>query len=99
VSACCGKARDHFITAQIQRRDDAITCTRNPEERFAPSRACFNQPAAPVTEKPAVINLFNQELYDNVQRLGLTVDRIVPVHLPADGRKVAWSELQLAAGK
>jgi hypothetical protein len=46
-----------------------------------------------------VINLFNQGLYDNVQRLGLTVDRIVPVHLPADGRKVAWSELQLAAGK
>jgi glyoxylase-like metal-dependent hydrolase (beta-lactamase superfamily II) len=59
----------------------------------------FNPPAAPVIEKPTVVNLFSEELYDNVQRLGLSVERIVPVHLPADGRKVVWAELEHAAGK
>jgi hypothetical protein len=35
----------------------------------------------------------------NVERLHLEVDRIIPIHLPADNRKVALAELETAAGK
>jgi glyoxylase-like metal-dependent hydrolase (beta-lactamase superfamily II) len=51
---------------------------------------------APTPEKP---NPYHVNLLDNIQRLHLDVDRIVPVHLPNDGRKVTMAELHTAAGK
>jgi hypothetical protein len=35
----------------------------------------------------------------NIERLKLDIDRIIPVHLPNDGRKVAFSELKMEIGK
>jgi glyoxylase-like metal-dependent hydrolase (beta-lactamase superfamily II) len=40
-----------------------------------------------------------QNLYDNLERLKLDYDRIIPVHYPADNRKVAKAELLRAIGK
>jgi glyoxylase-like metal-dependent hydrolase (beta-lactamase superfamily II) len=51
---------------------------------------------APTPEKP---NPYHVNLLDNIERLLLDVDRIVPVHLPTDGRKVTMAELHTAAGK
>jgi hypothetical protein len=51
---------------------------------------------APTPEKP---NPYHVNLLDNIERLHLDVDRIVPVHLPNDGRKVTMAELHTAAGK
>ena len=52
-------------------------------------------PAAPNTPPPDVANLNNLNLIANIERLGLAVDRILPLH----GRVVPLSELYSAAGK
>jgi glyoxylase-like metal-dependent hydrolase (beta-lactamase superfamily II) len=48
---------------------------------------------------PANINPYHTNLLANVERLHLDVDRIIPVHLPGDNRKVTLAELKTAAGK
>jgi glyoxylase-like metal-dependent hydrolase (beta-lactamase superfamily II) len=48
---------------------------------------------------PANINPYHTNLLANIERLKLDVDRIIPVHLPNDGRKVTMAELYTAAGK
>jgi glyoxylase-like metal-dependent hydrolase (beta-lactamase superfamily II) len=51
-----------------------------------------NAPAGPVS--PSTLNMI-----DNLNRLKLEVQAIVPVHYPADGRKITMAELMKAAGK
>jgi glyoxylase-like metal-dependent hydrolase (beta-lactamase superfamily II) len=51
---------------------------------------------APAPEKP---NPYHVNLLANIERLHLDVDRIIPVHLPNDNRKVTMAELRTAAGK
>jgi hypothetical protein len=48
---------------------------------------------------PNPINPYHTNLLANIERLHLDVDRIIPVHLPNDGRKVTMAELYTAAGK
>lgn len=48
---------------------------------------------------PAQINPYHTNLLANIERLHLDVDRIIPIHLPNDGRKVTMAELYTAAGK
>jgi len=48
---------------------------------------------------PASINPYHANLLANIERLKLDVDRIIPVHLPGDNRKVTMAELYTAAGK
>jgi len=48
---------------------------------------------------PANINPYHTNLLANIERLKLDVDRIIPIHLPNDGRKVMMAELYTAAGK
>jgi len=52
-------------------------------------------PAAPNAPQPAQPNPFSVNLYDNVERLKLAVDQMLPLH----GRKVPLAELQKAIGK
>ena len=59
----------------------------------------FNVPAQIATQPPTPINTYQTNLLANIERLKLNVDRIIPVHLPNDNRKVAFSELKMAAGK
>jgi hypothetical protein len=59
----------------------------------------FNVPNQVATAPPAVVNAYQTNLLANVERLKLDVDRIIPVHLPGDNRKVALAELKMAAGK
>jgi len=46
-----------------------------------------------------VINLNTLNLYDNIQRLKLDVQTIVPIHYPADARRVTMAELMRAIGR
>ncbi|MSR36341.1 MAG: MBL fold metallo-hydrolase [Gemmatimonadetes bacterium] len=56
-----------------------------------------NQPAdAPVPPTPSPYNL---ALLDNIARLKLDVERVIPVHYPADGRVVTLTEINRQAGK
>lgn len=48
---------------------------------------------------PTNINPYHTNLLANIERLQLEVDRVIPIHLPADNRKVALAELKTAAGK
>jgi glyoxylase-like metal-dependent hydrolase (beta-lactamase superfamily II) len=48
---------------------------------------------------PAQINPYQTNLLANIERLKLDVDRIIPIHLPGDNRKVTMTELYTAAGK
>ena len=48
---------------------------------------------------PNPINPYHTNLLANIERLHLDVDRIIPVHLPNDSRKVTMAELYTAAGK
>jgi len=59
----------------------------------------FNPPAQPATQKPATISPYTASLAANIERLKLDVVRIVPVHYPADNRKVMFAELSTAVGK
>lgn len=58
----------------------------------------FNVPAQPATQPPATVNAYQANLLARIEELKLDVERIIPVHLPADNRKVAFSELLMAAG-
>lgn len=59
----------------------------------------FNVPNQVATAPPPVINSYQTNLLANIERLKLDVDRIIPIHLPGDNRKVAFSELKMSAGK
>ncbi|HUK88959.1 MAG TPA: MBL fold metallo-hydrolase [Blastocatellia bacterium] len=59
----------------------------------------FNPPAQPATQRPATISPYTASLQANIERLKLDVERIIPVHYPADSRKVMNAELLTATGK
>ena len=59
----------------------------------------FNVPNQVATVPAAMPNSYQTNLLANIERLHLDVDRIIPIHLPDDNRKVAFSELKMAAGK
>jgi glyoxylase-like metal-dependent hydrolase (beta-lactamase superfamily II) len=59
----------------------------------------FNVPNQVATTPAAMPNSYQTNLLANVERLHLDVERIIPIHLPNDGRKVALAELKMAAGK
>ena len=59
----------------------------------------FNVPNQVATAPPQPINQYQVNLLANIDRLKLDVDRIIPIHLPGDNRKVSISELKMAAGK
>ena len=65
-----------------------------PKEQILIEADLFTPPAvnAPYPVKPSAATM---SLYNNVQRLKLRVDRIVPLH----GRVVPWSELAAFAAK
>ncbi|MES1196863.1 MAG: MBL fold metallo-hydrolase, partial [Steroidobacter sp.] len=70
-----------------------------PKEKVLVEADAFNPSAKQVTQTPDNINPFTQNLVDNIDRLKLDVQRIIPIHLPADNRKVTLSELLTAVGK
>jgi glyoxylase-like metal-dependent hydrolase (beta-lactamase superfamily II) len=78
---------------------DGMLLAYLPKEKVLLEADAFNPPAQPVTQTPATISPYNQSLAANIERLKLDVQRIVPVHLPADNRKVTMTELMKAIGK
>jgi glyoxylase-like metal-dependent hydrolase (beta-lactamase superfamily II) len=79
--------------------DDGMLIVYLPGEKVLLEADGFTPPAQPLTRTPAVINPFHVNLEQNIERLHLDVQRIVPVHYPADNRKVFPAELLIAVGK
>jgi glyoxylase-like metal-dependent hydrolase (beta-lactamase superfamily II) len=70
-----------------------------PKEKILVQADVFNPPAQPATTPPSPVNPGTVNLVENLERLKLDVETIVPVHYPADGRRVTKAELMTAAGK
>jgi glyoxylase-like metal-dependent hydrolase (beta-lactamase superfamily II) len=64
-----------------------------PRERILIEADLFTAPA-PNTPYPATPSAATMSLYNNIQRLGLRVDQIAPLH----GRVVSWSEFAKFVG-
>jgi len=74
--------------------DDGIIMAYLPKEKLLVEADVYT-PAAPNAAPPAQPNPLHVNLYDNLERLKLTVDQILPIH----GRKVPMAELQKWIGK
>jgi glyoxylase-like metal-dependent hydrolase (beta-lactamase superfamily II) len=70
-----------------------------PKEKVLVEADAFNPPPAPLTQTPTVINPSALSLDANVERLHLDVERIIPIHLPADNRPITLTEFHKAIGK
>ena len=69
-----------------------------PKERVLLEADAYNPQAATATP-PSPASPYTVSLVENIARLKLDVQRIVPVHYPADNRVVTMSELGRWAGK
>ena len=78
---------------------DGMLLAYLPKEKILLEADAFNPPAQTLTQTPAQISPYNASLVANLERLKLDVERLIPVHYPADNRKVTMTELFTAVGK
>jgi glyoxylase-like metal-dependent hydrolase (beta-lactamase superfamily II) len=78
--------------------NDGMLLVYLPKQKVLLEADGFNPPAQPLTKTPASINPNSENLEANITRLKLDVERIIPVHYPADNRKVTYAELLTAVG-
>jgi hypothetical protein len=69
-----------------------------PKEKVLLQADGYNPPAA-TAKPPSPPSPFITSLLDNIQRLKLDVQRVVPVHLPADNRVVTVAEIMRWVGR
>jgi glyoxylase-like metal-dependent hydrolase (beta-lactamase superfamily II) len=74
--------------------NEGIIMAYLPKEKILIEADVFTPPP-PNTPPPSTPNPFSVNLYDNIQRLKLTVEQIAPLH----GRVIALADLQKALGK
>ena len=70
-----------------------------PKQKILYEADAYNPPAQPPTGPSAVISPYNLSLLDNVARLKLDVERVIPVHYPGDNRIVTVAEIRRVAGR
>ena len=76
------------------RHHDGLLMVYLPKEKLLSQADAFT-PAAPNASYPNPPNPFSENLADNITKLGLNVDR----HLPLHGRMVPQAELNKAIGR
>src|SRR5262249_48603704 len=84
---------------QGSNHNDGLLVAYLPKGKILVEADAFNPPAQASAPPPSPINANNINLMQNLDRLKLEVETIIPVHYPADGRKVTMAELQRAVGK
>ena len=84
---------------QGSNHNDGLIVAYLPKEKILVEADAFNPPAQANAPAPTVLNANNTNLMDNLQRLHLDVETIIPIHYPADSRKVTMAELNKAVGK
>ena len=82
----------HHIQGNLH--NDGLIMAYLPKEKLLVEADVYT-PAAPNTPPPSPPNPVQVNLYDNIERLKLTVDQILPIH----GRMVPLAELLKAIGK
>jgi hypothetical protein len=82
----------HHIQSNMH--DDGLLMAYLPKEKLLVEADVYNPPA-PNTPPPAQPNPVQVNLHDNIERLQLTVDQLLPLH----GRIVPLSDLLKAIGR
>jgi glyoxylase-like metal-dependent hydrolase (beta-lactamase superfamily II) len=77
---------------------DGMLIAYFPKEKVLLEADAYN-PQATTATPPSPASPYTLSLIDNIERLKLDVQRIVPVHYPADGRVVTMAELRRWAGR
>ncbi len=77
---------------------DGMIVAYLPKEKVLLEADGYNPQAANATA-PSPPSLYTLSLVDNIERLKLDVQRIVPVHYPADNRVVTMTELKRWVGR
>ncbi len=70
-----------------------------PKEKILVEADAYNAPPQPPAAAPPSISPYVSNLADNIDRLKLDVQRIIPIHYPADNRTVTLAELMKMAGR
>ena len=70
-----------------------------PKEKILVEADAFNPPAQPNAPPPNPPSPYTASLVENIARLKLDVETIIPIHYPVDGRKVTRAELMRAVGQ
>ena len=78
---------------------DGLIMAYLPKEKVLVEADAYNPPAQPNTPAPATPSPYTTALVANIERLKLQVDRIIPIHYPADNRAVMRAELMRMAGR
>ena len=81
------------------RHNEGLLIVYFPKEKVLVEADAYNPPAQADAPVPLPISPYTSNLADAIDRLKLDVDRIIPIHLPADGRKVTRAEFLRAAGR
>ena len=69
-----------------------------PKEKILLEADAYNPPAQANAPPPSPPSPYTLNLVDNLQRLKLDVQTVIPVHYAADGRKVTMAEVMKAVG-
>ena len=78
---------------------DGLLMVYLPKEKVLLQADAYNPAAQPNAQPPATPSPYNLALIANVERLKLDVQRIIPVHYPADNRVVTMAELTRWLGR
>ena len=70
-----------------------------PKEKILVEADAFNPPPQPPTAAPPSISPYTANLAEHIDRLKLDVQRIIPIHYPADNRNVGPGELMKMVGR
>jgi glyoxylase-like metal-dependent hydrolase (beta-lactamase superfamily II) len=81
------------------RHNEGLLIVYFPKEKVLVEADAYNPPAQADAPVPMPISPYTSNLADAIDRLKLDVDRVVPIHLPADSRKVTRAEFLRAAGR
>ncbi len=84
---------------QGSNHNDGLIVAYLPKEKILVEADAFNPPAQPNAAPASPPSANNINLMENIERLKLDVDTIIPIHYPVDSRKVAMAELTRAVGK
>jgi glyoxylase-like metal-dependent hydrolase (beta-lactamase superfamily II) len=73
---------------------DGLIFVYLPKEKVLIEADAFSGPRQPITQTPSPVNPFAQNLWQNIERLHLSPEWILPIH----GRMVKVDELKIAVG-
>ena len=74
---------------QGSNHNDGLIVAYLPKEKILVEADAFNPPAQIDAPPPNPVTSNNANLMENIERLKLDVETIIPIHYPADSRKVA----------